>query len=651
MKSKHTHPLSVAGLLVTLGIIYGDIGTSPLYVMKAILGGATYITENFILGGLSCIFWTLTLQTTVKYIIITIRADNHGEGGIFSLFALIRKKAKWAYLLAIIGGSTLLADGVITPSITIVSAVEGLLTINPRFPVIPVVVIIITCLFVLQQFGTKAVGHLFGPVMLVWFSMMAVLGALQLSHHPTVLKAIDPFYAYQFLTHYPHGFVLLGAVFLCTTGAEALYSDLGHCGLKNIRATWGFVKISLLLNYFGQGAWILRNTDLINEWTNPFFAIMPHGFLWAGIAISTAAAIIASQALISGSYTLISEAISLNFWPRIKINYPTNIKGQLYISSINWMLFVACLGVVLFFKRSSNMEAAYGLSITITMLMTTGLLSVYMYYKKVPVYLIAIFLAAYATIELSFLVANLNKFLHGGWFTILLGGFLFTVMYIWYHGRKIKNSFIEFVKVEKYYELLKEISQDESIAKYASNLVFLTKANKVSDIESKIIYSIINKHPKRADVYWLLHVDILDNPHVLEYKIVHLIPGTLIKVDFKIGFKVQPRVNLFFRQVLVELSQKKEIDLTSRYDSLRKYNVQSDFRFIVIDRIQNYDFDFPPKEQFIMDIYSRIKNFGISDVNALGLDTSNVTIEMVPLTADKDIPTHLVRNDLTQHYG
>ncbi|MCK9422312.1 MAG: KUP/HAK/KT family potassium transporter [Bacteroidales bacterium] len=651
MSSKVSPRLSAAGVIVTLGIIFGDLGTSPLYVMKAIIGGANSISEPFILGGLSCIFWTLTLQTTVKYILITLRADNHGEGGIFSLFALIRKRAKWAYILAIIGGATLLADGVITPSITIVSAVEGLVIINPRFPVIPVVTLIVTLLFFIQKFGTNLVGRAFGPIMFLWFSMLAVLGISQLLHYPTILKSIDPQYAYRFLTQFPQGFVLLGAVFLCTTGAEALYSDLGHCGLKNIRVSWGFVKTGLLLNYFGQGAWILRNPDMINEWTNPFFSIMPHWFLITGICISTAAAIIASQALISGSYTLISEAISLNFWPKIKINYPTNIKGQMYISSINWMLCAACLAVIFLFQKSSNMEAAYGLSITITMLMTTGLLTVYLYYKKVPVYLLVVFLAGYLTIEGSFLIANLNKFMHGGWFTILVAGLLFLIMYIWYHGRKIRNSFIGFVKIEKYYDIIKEISNDTSIVKYASNLVFLTKANKVTDIESKIIYSIINKHPKRADVYWLLHVDILDDPHVLEYKIVHLIPGTLIKVDFKIGFKVQPRVNLFFRQVLVELNQNKEIDLVSRYDSLRKYNIPSDFRFIVIDRVQNYDFDFPPREQLIMDLYDRIKYFGISEVRALGLDTSNVTVEMVPLSTDKEIPNVPIRNDQTKHFG
>lgn len=633
------------GLLVTLGIIFGDIGTSPLYVMKAIVAGADVLTADFILGGLSCIFWTLTLQTTVKYIVITLRADNNGEGGIFALFALIRKRAKWAYLIAIIGGCTLLADGVITPSITIVSAIEGLKILNPRVPVVPIVLVIITVLFFIQQFGTNVVGKSFGPIMFFWFLMLGTLGLFQVLQFPNVLKAVNPYYAYLFLTRFPHGFLLLGAVFLCTTGAEALYSDLGHCGRKNIRITWGYVKTALLLNYFGQGAWILNNPQKITEWVNPFFAIMPHWFIVIGILVATTAAIIASQALISGSYTLISEAISLNFWPKVKINYPTELKGQMYISSINWILYFSCVFVILFFQKSSNMEAAYGLSITITMLMTTILLSIYLLYRKFPVPLIVLFLVVYLAIEGSFLVANMNKFIHGGWFTILMGGGLFGVMYVWYNGRKIKNSFIEFVRISSYEEIIKDLHADATIPKYATNLVFLTKANKVTDIESKIIYSLINKQPKRADLYWLLHVDILDDPHVLEYKVTQIIKDVMIKIDLRIGFKVQPRANLFFRQIIEEMGRSDEIDLISRYQSLRKHNVLSDFRFVIIDRVQTFDFDFPPKEQFIMDLYDIFKRFGITEVRALGLDTSNVIIEKVPLYIDKDVPLILTRKE------
>lgn len=639
--------LTPAGLIVTLGIVFGDIGTSPLYVMRAIVAGGDLITTEYILGGLSCIFWTLTIQTSLKYITITLRADNKGEGGIFSLFALIRKRAKWAYLFAIIGGCTLLADSIITPAITIVSSVEGILIKNPRIPVVPIALMIITLLFMVQKFGTKMIGKSFGPIMFLWFSMLGILGIIQLLLFPKILYAVNPVYAFKFLTQYPHGFILLGAVFLCTTGADALYSDLGHCGRKNIRVTWGFVKVSLLLNYFGQGAWILMNPDYMTEWTNPFFAIMPSWFLMFGITLATIAAIIASQAMITSSFTLISEAISLNFWPKVKINYPTNIKGQMYISSINWILYACCVGVVLFFQKSANMEAAYGLTINITMLMTTVLLGVYLYNKHVPKYLLVLFLLVYLFIEGSFLVANLNKFLYGGYITIFIGSILFVIMYIWFHGRKIKNSFIEFIRIENYFDILRELSKDESIPKYATNLVFLTKANKITDIESKIIYSILNKQPKRADTYWLLHVDILDEPHVLEYKVTKLNEGVIIKVDFKIGFKVQPRVNLFFRQVLDEMNHNHEIDMLSHYDSLRKYHVLSDFRFVVIDRIQNYDFDFPPREQFIMDLYAIFKQFGITEVRALGLDTSNVTIETVPLYIDKEIPILLTRDNQT----
>jgi KUP system potassium uptake protein len=551
---------------------------------------------------------------------------------------LIRKRAKWAYVFAIIGGCTLLADGIITPSITIVSAVEGLRNISPRIPILPIVIVIITAIFVIQRFGTRFIGGSFGPIMFLWFFMLGSLGLNQVLQFPFIIKALDPHYAYLFLVKFPQGFLLLGAVFLCTTGAEALYSDLGHVGLRNIRISWIYVKIALLLNYLGQGAWILSHVDQLSDGTNPFFAMMPSWFLIFGIFLSTVAAIIASQALISGSYALISEAISLNFWPKIKIKYPTNIKGQLYISSINWILYFSCIFVVLFFQDSSNMQAAYGLSITITMLMTTILLGIFFYYKRVPVYIIVLFLALYLTIEGIFLAANLNKFLNGGWFTILVGGILFLVMYVWFNGRKIKNRFIEFVRIDKYFDVIRDINKDKSIPKFATNLVFLTKANKSTDVESKIIYSILNKQPKRADVYWLVHVDILDEPHILEYRITPLIPDLLIKIDFKIGFKVQPRLNLFFRQVIEELGKNNEIDLLSRYHSLRTFGVIGDFRFVVIDRIQNYDFDFNAKEQFIMDIYDILKRFGISEVRSLGLDTSNVTVEKVPLSVTKDVP-------------
>lgn len=625
----------MAGVIITMGIVFGDIGTSPLYVMKAILSASRGTIElDFILGAISCIIWTLTLQTTVKYVLITLRADNRGEGGILALYALVRKRKKWLFALAIIGGSTLLADGIITPSITIVSAVEGLQLQFPSIQILPIALVIVAALFLIQQFGTSAIGKSFGPMMIIWFSMLALLGFIQMIQFPVILKAFNPYYAIHLLYHYPHGFLLLGAVFLCTTGAEALYSDLGHCGIANIRVSWIFVKISLIINYLGQGAWILMQHKEGVTLPNPFFAIMPMWFLPLGVLIATAAAVIASQALISGSYTIISEAIQLNFWPKVRISYPTSRKGQMYISSINWFLFAACVVVILMFQTSSNMEAAYGLAITITMLMTTFLMLFYLIKIKRKVWIITTFMLIYLTIEGAFLAANLAKFVHGGWFTILLAGLIAFVMYAWQRGRSIKNQFTRFVKISDYVEPIQDISHDNTIQKYATNLVYITHADYATDIETKILYSICNKKPKRADTYWLLHVHITDEPHTMEYSVDKIVPGVLMRVEFRLGFKVQPRINLFFKHVLEELVANKEIDLESGYDSLRRHHIPADFHYIIIRRIQNYDFDFPAFEQFVMDTYRWLTKMSTSDIRAYGLDTSNVMEEKVPFVIE-----------------
>jgi len=637
--------ISLAGFIITLGIVYGDIGTSPLYVLRAIIGSSTAITTELILGAISCIIWTLTLQTTIKYVLVTLRADNKGEGGIFALYALIRKNAKWAFVFAIIGGATLLADGIITPAITVVSAIEGLGMVGSNFPIVPIAITIICGIFLIQHFGTDKIGKSFGPIMLLWFAMLAVMGLSQIIHLPMIIKAFNPYYAYQLLAHYPKGIVLLGAVFLCTTGAEALYSDLGHCGIKNIRMTWIYVKTALIMNYLGQGAWLLMNPNIDRLAVNPFYGIMPQWFIIPGIIISTAAAIIASQALISGSFSIMNEAILLNFWPKLKVKYPTLVKGQMYIPGINYFLWFTCILVILFFQKSSNMEAAYGLSITITMLMTTALLAVYFIQKKIPKYIIIPFVLIYLTIEGTFLVANLNKFMHGGWVTIFIAGILFSMMYIWHRARKIKNRFTIFEKIEPYTQVFADLQKDLTVPKYATNLVYLTRADSKTSVESKIIASIFNKQPKRADLYWLLHIDIVDSPRTREYTVTTLIPGILIKVEFKLGFQVQPRVNLFFREIIDEMIKNKEIDPLSNYPSLRKHNIQADFRYIIIDRIQNYDFDFPMKEQFVMDIYPYLKRIGISKVRAFGLDTSNVMVEQVALIYPKKLTSGLIRID------
>ncbi|PYF72854.1 KUP/HAK/KT family potassium transporter [Pedobacter nutrimenti] len=633
---KDVNKLSAAGLLISLGIIYGDIGTSPLYVFKAIIG-ERLITADLILGGLSCIFWTLTLQTTIKYVVITLQADNKGEGGIFSLYSLVKRKAKWLIIPAMIGGAALLADGIMTPAVTVSSAIEGLGIIYQDLPTVPIVLGIILILFVLQQFGTSLVGKAFGPVMWLWFTMIAVLGLVYVAQYPAILKAINPYYAYHILTTNPEAFLIIGAVFLCTTGAEALYSDLGHCGRSNIRISWIYVKLCLILNYMGQGVWLwkLQGTHLGD--VNPFYHLMPDWFLIYGISIATVAAAIASQALISGSFTLISEAVRLNLWPKVKINYPSNQKGQLYVPSMNWVLCVGCIIVVLIFQKSTNMEAAYGLSITVAMLMTTILVSIFLMRKRVPMYLIVIFLTIYGVIELTFLVGNAAKILHGGWFTVLLGMSLFSIMYAWANGRRIRNRYMKFVDIEKYYPILEKISEDTSIPKYASQLVYLTSANFNSEIESSIMYSIIQKLPKRADVYWLLHVDVTDEPYTMEYKVDPLIAGKLIRVDFKLGFRVEQRINVLFRKVVEDMVKNSEIDITSKYDSLREHKIAGDFRFVVVEKVMSTSYSLKFIERCTMVYYQILKAFSVPEEKGFGLDLSFVTVEKVPLVVD--IPT------------
>ncbi|WP_210489150.1 KUP/HAK/KT family potassium transporter [Rufibacter aurantiacus] len=636
INSTHSHAhnrLSVGGLLIALGIIYGDIGTSPLYVMKAIiLSGGNIINQDLVYGGVSCVFWTITLQTSVKYVLLTLQADNNGEGGIFSLYTLVRRRAKWLIIPAIIGGSALLADGVITPPISVSSAIEGLRIINPDIPTVPIVITIITLLFVAQSFGTQIVGKAFGPVMFIWFAMLAVLGMHSIFSHPEVLQAANPLYAYRLLAEYPGGFWLLGGVFLCTTGAEALYSDLGHCGRDNIRVSWLFVKLCLLLNYFGQAAWLMQHAgESVSDKVNPFYGLMPDWFLLTGIGIATLAAIIASQALITGSFTLIGEAIRLNLWPRVRLRYPTMVKGQLYVPSVNLLLWAGCVAVVLYFRESENMEAAYGLAITVTMLATTVLMVYYLKLRKVSKVLIGLFLAVYLTIEGSFLVANLIKFPHGGWVSVAICMALVTVMYIWLRAFFIKRRLTDEVPLDRYVDALKELSEDQSIPKYATHLIYMTGAERRNYIESKVIYSIFQKRPKRADIYWFLHVYTTDEPYTMEYKVHHIVPNDVIKVDFRLGFRVEQRINLYFRKVVENLVENKEVDITSRYESLSKQKAVGDFRFVVLEKYLSPENDLPWQENLVMRAHYNIKDLTASEDKWFGLDTSSVKVEKVPL--------------------
>lgn len=640
---KNLNKVTAAGLLVALGIIYGDIGTSPLYVFNSIIADRL-ITEDLIIGSLSCIIWTLTLQTTVKYVILILRADNRGEGGIFALYALVRRRKKWLVIPAMLGGSALLADGMITPPISITSAIEGLKNIPSLHAIesnaiVYIVLGILLLFFFLQQFGSASIGKLFGPVMFVWFSMLAVLGLMHINDDWSVFKAFNPYYAYKLLIQSPDAMWLLGAIFLCTTGAEALYSDLGHCGRGNIRITWIMVKSCLILNYLGQGAFLLatRKNMLITAELkeqlsiNAFFDLMPHWFVIIGVIIATSAAIIASQALISGSFTLISEAMRLNLWPRLRIVYPSEEKGQLFIPAINTMLFIGCVGVVLYFRESSRMEAAYGLAIVLTMIATTILFANYLVLHRVNQAYIYAFLIAFVAIELLYFTALMQKFTHGGYITILVGSLFFLIMYVWYKSRKIKNRYVEFVRLDHYLPVLQELSNDNSINKYATHLIYLTSANNPKEIEHKIIHSILNRKPKRADIYWFVHVDTLDDPYTCEYEVQTIIPNEVIRVEFKLGFRVEPRINLLFRKVVEEMVANREVNIVSRYESLQRNNIVGDFEFIVMEKFLSQDNELPFFERLTMKIYFWLKEISLSEERGFGLDPSYVKVEKFPL--------------------
>ncbi len=641
MSAKH-NKASIAGLLIALGIIYGDIGTSPLYVLNAIIKDKV-ISGELIIGVLSLIIWTLTLQTTVKYVILTLQADNKGEGGIFSLFALVRRRRKWLVVPAMLGGAALLADGMITPAISVTSAIEGLKQVPAmaditQDSIVYIVIVILTLLFFIQQFGTAFIGRFFGPIMFLWFGMLALLGIVHFSDDMQVFKAFNPYYGVKLLVTYPKGFFILGGVFLCTTGAEALYSDLGHCGKWNIRYSWIFVKACLIMNYLGQGAWLIANyngkvitPEMVESGFNPFYGVMPDWFLYAGIIIATSAAIIASQALISGSFTLISESMRLNLWPKFKINYPTEARGQLYIPAINWILFVGCIWIVQHFEKSSNMEAAYGLAITMCMIATSILFANFLVLRRKNPAFIYLYLVIYLTIELAFLLANIEKFPHGGYVTVVIGGGLFFVMYNWFKARKIKNRYVEFVRLDNYISKLNELSNDESVPKYATHLVYLTSADNPREIEHKVMYSILYNKPKRADIYWLVHVDTLDEPYTCEYVVEHIVPNDIIRVDFRLGFRVQPRINLLFKKVVEDLLAAKEVDLKSRYRSLENSNMIGDFSFVVMEKFLSQDNELPAWEQLMMKLHFLIKHYSLSEEKGFGLDTSNVVVEKFPL--------------------
>lgn len=630
---KNHNKITFATLLVALGIIYGDIGTSPLYTFKAIIGKRE-ISELLVLGGVSCVFWTLVLQTTVKYVWLTLKADNQGEGGIFSLYSLVRRYGKKMVIPTMIGAAALLADGMITPAVSVTSAIEGLEKINnlKHIPVVPVVIVVVSLVFFLQRFGSHKMGRAFGPIMMIWFSVLFAIGLYQIIQSPSVIRALNPYYAYDLLTHYPQGFWLLGAVFLCTTGAEALYSDLGHCGKDNIRITWAFVKICLIINYLGQASWLLNHGGLYLNGRNPFFEMMPEWFLLPAIVIATLAAIVASQALISGSFTLINEAINLNFWQRVSVKQPSETKGQIYIPSVNNLLWIGCVLVILYFQDSSHMEAAYGLAITLAMITTTVLLSYFLLFKlKWHKFFVVLFLVVFLLIELSFFIANAIKFQEGGYITVIAGGIFFFVMYVSYFARKINSNYTKFEDLGKYANTIAELSNDESVPKFTTHLIYLTKADRRDQIESRIIRSIFDKKPKRADVYWFFHINRTNHPYTLNYEVSELVDDKVIKIVLNIGFRIQPKTELYFEKVIDDLIANKELNLHLRNNGSTKYNPTIDFKFIVLQTYLSVDNEFTIKESVVLKSYFFLKQFAQKDEQAFGLDRNDVLVEHIPL--------------------
>lgn len=631
---KYVTPLSAAGVLISLGIIYGDIGTSPIYTFRFIVGKHA-ITEELIFGGLSCVFWTLTLITTIKYVYLALSADNKGEGGIFALYALVRRhKAGWVIFPAIIGCATLISDGFITPAISVTSAIEGLRAINHDIStntIITIVIIILVGLFLFQQFGTGVVGRTFGPIMFLWFTFIAIIGAVNMFQNLHVLEALNPIYAFNLLAKYPGGFWILGAVFLCTTGAEAMYSDLGHCGKSNIRVGWGFVKISLLLSYFGQGAWLLNHQGQTLGTKIPFFEIIPDSILIFGIILATLATIIASQALISGTFTLVNEAMKLKLWPSTRVRYPSQLKGQIYIPAINWILMLGCIMVVLIFKESSRMEGAYGLAITFDMLMTTSLLVFYFSISRKSTYRAVMLGIIFFGIEGAFLISNLSKFSHGGWFTFTIASLFFMMMYILLHARKLRDRHTEFVDLKHYVGMIQDLQSDTAVTKEATNLVYLAMADTKRYIDSNIIYSIFKKRPKRADVYWFVHVDTVDNPFTSKYIVDTIVPKKCFFIRIKLGFKTDHRVNLLFNKIIHEMADAGEIDLTSPYPSLHKYSMMSDFKFIILHSWASSDSEISTFDRFIIQGYRLIKEYSLSTEELYGIEAANLEIEKVPI--------------------
>lgn len=647
-EQQHKQKLSFGMFLVTIGIVYGDIGTSPMYVMKSILegnGGIQTVDASFIVGSLSLVIWTITLLTTIKYVLIAMQADNHGEGGIFSLYSLVKGYGKWLIFPAMLGGAALLADGVLTPAVTVTTAVEGLRSIPVmekflgagQVRVVIITLVIITALFSVQSEGTSKIGKSFGPAMLVWFSFLGISGLMHILQMPWILKAFNPIYALQVLLSPNNklGFMILGSVFLATTGAEALYSDMGHVGKGNIYFSWPFVKACLILNYLGQGAWIIANRGdaalYAVEDLNPFFLMLPEPMRPIAVILGAVAAVIASQALITGSYTLVSEAILLDLLPKLEIRYPSETKGQLYINKVNSILWIGCSLVVLYFRSGARMEAAYGLAITITMLMTTLLISVYLRHVRRQRLISWVVLAAFGTVEAVFFISSLGKFVHGGYVTVVLTLLILAMMYVWHRGTQLERKHSTKLKLKDYIPHLKKLHDDESIPLLAHNLVYLDGLKDDAYIDRDILYSIIDKDHKRAQAYWFVRVNVVNEPYTMQYRVNTLGTDFIFCVDLDLGFKCRPRINVYLRQIVQDLQASGELPRQDKKHSIYAPSSVGTFKFCVITKTVNTKTVLEGLDETVIHAKAAIKKAAGSVVQWYGLDTSAVIIENVPL--------------------
>ena len=647
--------VSFGMFLVTIGIVYGDIGTSPLYVMKSILegnGGIGNVNDEFIVGSLSLIIWTITLLTTVKYVLIAMRADNNGEGGIFSLYALVKKVAPWLIFPAMIGGAALLADGVLTPAVTVTTAVEGLRSIPAmdRFlgdgqgRVVIITLVIITTLFAVQWAGTSRIGRAFGPVMLVWFSFLGVTGLMHVFEMPGILRAFNPVYAVKVLVS-PYnkvGFMILGSVFLATTGAEALYSDMGHVGRGNVYASWPFIKLCLILNYLGQGSWILSHTDsaalaAIPD-MNPFFQMLPQALRVPAVALGALAAIIASQALITGSYTLVSEAIRLDLLPHLEVRYPSDTKGQIYIGAVNTVLYLGCAAVVLYFRSGARMESAYGLAITATMLMTTLLLAVYLWFIRGKRALAVGIAVVFGAIESVFFVSSLSKFAHGGYVAVIMALVIFLVMVVWRRGTALEQQYATRLPITDYLPNLDTLHEDAAVPPLADNLVFLDKAGESDTVDRDILYSILDKDPKRAAAYWFISMNVTDEPDTRRYSVETYGTDYIFRVRLDLGFKCHQRVNVYLRQIVRDLIESGELPVQERKYSIYGKSDVGSFKFIFLHKAVPSKSELSFADELVLNTKYAIRRIAGSKVRWYGLDTSSLVVETVPLIVGGGAP-------------